>query len=69
VYDVKEYAPNHPGGDEYLLTRLGTDIEEAFEEAEHTKSASRILSDLKVVGTVGAKDESTSSNNDEGSPK
>lgn len=60
VYDVKDYAPNHPGGDEYITSRLGTNIEHDFEEAEHTKSAQKTLADLPIVGTIGG-DESTSS--------
>jgi cytochrome b involved in lipid metabolism len=27
VYDVKEYAPNHPGGDKYITDRLGKNID------------------------------------------
>jgi len=50
VYNVKDYAPNHPGGDHYLLERLGTNIEEDFEDAEHTKSAKNNLKELPVVG-------------------
>jgi 4-hydroxysphinganine ceramide fatty acyl 2-hydroxylase len=61
VYNVKEYAPNHPGGDYYILDRLGKNIEHDFEEAEHTKSARNILADLPVVGTVESDGQSTSS--------
>lgn len=61
VYDVKEYAPEHPGGDHYLLENLGTDIKELFEENEHTKSARNVMADLPVVGTVGGEDKSTDS--------
>ena len=50
VYDVKEYLPEHPGGEDYIANLLGQDIEEAFEEAEHTKSAYRVLGDLPVIG-------------------
>ena len=56
VYDVKEYAPNHPGGEEYLLDRLGTNIEEDFEDAEHTKLARNNLKELPVVGSIGSDD-------------
>ena len=52
VYDVREYAPNHPGGAEYITDRLGKVIDEDFEEAEHTKSAHNVLRQLPVVGTV-----------------
>ena len=37
VYNVKDYLPNHPGGDGEILPYLGMNIEEPFEEAEHTK--------------------------------
>jgi len=43
VYDVKDYMPTHPGGEDYILNELGTHIDEAFEEHEHTKSARNIL--------------------------
>jgi len=52
VYDVSEYAPSHPGGAHYLTDRLGKDIGQDFEDAEHTKSAHNVLKDLPVVGTV-----------------
>lgn len=50
VYDVKEYMPRHPGGEEYLSKNLGKNIDEDFEEAEHTKSARRIFKDLPLIG-------------------
>jgi cytochrome b involved in lipid metabolism len=50
VYDVQEYAPNHPGGDHYIMDRLGRNIEEAFEENEHSKSAKNTLKALPIVG-------------------
>ena len=54
VIDVKEYAPDHPGGEQYLTERLGKDIVEDFEDAEHTRSARNILKDLPVVGHLEA---------------
>lgn len=54
VYNVKEYLPNHPGGDGEILPYLGMNIEEPFEEAEHTKSARKIFKDLPVVGKMCA---------------
>lgn len=50
VYNIKEYAPNHPGGDHYLLDRVGKVIDQDFEEAEHTKSARKTFKDLPLVG-------------------
>ena len=61
VYDVKEYAPHHPGGDHYILDRLGKNIEQDFEEAEHTKSANKVLRDLPVIGSIISDNQSTSS--------
>jgi hypothetical protein len=44
---------------------MGKDIEELFEENEHTKSARKVLADLTIVGTVGQDDKnSTSSQGD-----
>jgi cytochrome b involved in lipid metabolism len=63
VYNVKDYAPNHPGGDHYLLERLGKDITVDFEEAEHTKTARNTFKDLPVVGVVSDDNASTSSQN------
>jgi 4-hydroxysphinganine ceramide fatty acyl 2-hydroxylase len=59
VYDVEEYMPTHPGGQNLLEDEVGTDIEEKFEEAEHTKSARRIFKDLPVVGKMARGDEAT----------
>lgn len=52
VYDVKEYMPDHPGGAEYLENNLGTNIEQEFEDAEHTKAARKTLYKLPVVGVL-----------------
>lgn len=59
VYDVEEYMPTHPGGPDLLEDEIGTNIEEKFEEAEHTKSARNIFKNLPVVGKMSG-DESTS---------
>jgi predicted heme/steroid binding protein len=60
VYDVKEYAPAHPGGDHYITERLGKNIEQDFEEAEHTKSARNVMKDLPIVGTLNSNSDSAS---------
>lgn len=52
VYDVTEYMNEHPGGSDYIEKELGKNIEEPFEEAEHTKSAKKIFKDLPVVGKM-----------------
>ena len=63
VYDVKEYAPEHPGGDHYIMDNLGTNIEDLFEEHEHTKAARKTLLKLPKIGVMadGADDNSSSS--------
>lgn len=53
VYNVKEYAPDHPGGSDYLTDNLGINIEELFEEHEHTKAARKTLYKLPIVGRLG----------------
>ena len=60
VYDVKDYMPDHPGGPEYIEKNLGTNIEQEFEDAEHTKSAKKTLYKLPLVGTVSDKNGSGS---------
>lgn len=60
VYDVKEYMPDHPGGSDYIETNLGKNIEEPFEDAEHTKAAKKTLLKLPVVGVM-----ETDSNSDD----
>lgn len=52
VYDVKDYKDQHPGGPEYLMERLGKNIDEDFYDAEHTKSALRLFKDLPLVGKL-----------------
>lgn len=56
VYDVAEYMPDHPGGSEYIETNLGKNIEEPFEDAEHTKAAKKTLYKLPVVGIMKSKE-------------
>ena len=65
VYNVKDYAPGHPGGDHFLLDRLGKDIKEDFEEAEHTKSALKVMQSLPIAGKIENESASTSSQEDE----
>ena len=50
VYDVKKYMPDHPGGGELIGDHLGKNIEEDFEDAEHTKHAKKLMQALPVVG-------------------
>lgn len=55
VYDVKDYMPEHPGGGDLIAKLLGKNIDEDFEEAEHTKTAKKLFKDLKIVGRLGPK--------------
>lgn len=68
VYDVKEYMPDHPGGGELIEEHLGKNIEEPFEEAEHTKHAAKLLKALPQVGVISeeslSKSEKTKSTSD-----
>jgi cytochrome b involved in lipid metabolism len=59
VYDVSEYMTTHPGGEDLIGNELGTNIEEKFEEAEHTKAARKIFKSLPIVGHLRADDAST----------
>jgi len=52
VYDVKKYMPDHPGGGELIGDHLGKNIEEDFEDAEHTKHAKKLMQALPVVGKI-----------------
>ena len=52
VYDVKAYMPDHPGGGDLIGEHLGKNIEEEFEDAEHTKYAKKLLKEQPQVGTV-----------------
>ena len=54
VYDVKGYMPEHPGGGELIEEHLGKNIEEQFEEAEHTKTALKLLRALPQIGVIDA---------------
>ena len=52
VYDVSEYMDEHPGGADIIEAELGKNIDEPFEEAEHTKSAINVFKDLPIVGKM-----------------
>jgi cytochrome b involved in lipid metabolism len=54
VYDVKNYMPEHPGGGDLIEKLLGMNIDEDFEEAEHTKTAKKLFKDLTVVGKMSS---------------
>jgi hypothetical protein len=44
--------PEHPGGADYIGNLLGKNIDDDFEEAEHTKFARKIFNDLPVRGRM-----------------
>mmetsp|Transcript_12749 Transcript_12749/g.19760 ORF Transcript_12749/g.19760 Transcript_12749/m.19760 type:complete len:89 (+) Transcript_12749:54-320(+) len=50
VYDVKDYFDEHPGGSDLIEELLGQEIDEKFEEAEHTKTARKIFSRFPIIG-------------------
>ena len=52
VYDVDNYIQQHPGGVDKIEEYLGRTIDEAFEEAEHTKAARLIFRDLEKIGVI-----------------
>ena len=51
VYDATEFKATHPGGPKFIEDYIGKDITEQFYEAEHTKIALRLLTQIKI-GTV-----------------
>ena len=66
VFDVKDYMPDHPGGPEYIADKLGTNIEEPFEDAEHTKKAKKILLNLPLVGVIDSSSGTNSTEDEQG---
>lgn len=57
VYDVTDYTNAHPGGASLISDNYGKNIDEAYEEANHSKAARLIFRDLPLVGYIaGAKD-------------
>jgi len=65
VYDVSEYMDQHPGGSELIENELGKNIDEPFEEAEHTKSARNIFKDLPIIGKMKESDTSSTNSSNE----
>lgn len=64
VYHVGEYMSTHPGGESYIEENLGTNIEEMWEEHEHTKSALKVLHALPIVGQIEGSDTGGSTSED-----
>lgn len=65
VYDVGEYVNEHPGGSELIETEYGKNIDESFEEAEHSKSARNIFRDLPIIGKMKESDTSSTNSSNE----
>ncbi|MFH0830935.1 MAG: cytochrome b5-like heme/steroid binding domain-containing protein, partial [Parcubacteria group bacterium] len=59
VYDVTKYAPEHPGGPQWILDWAGKDASEAFKTKsgmglEHSQFALELM-DKYFIGTVADK--------------
>lgn len=65
MYDVAEYIDQHPGGSELIESEYGKNIDEPFEEAEHTKSARNIFRDLPIIGKMKESDTSSTNSSNE----
>ena len=65
VYEVGDYVAEHPGGSELIETEYGKNIDEPFEEAEHTKSARNIFRDLPIIGKMKESDTSSTDSSNE----
>ena len=52
VYDIKDYMDKHPGGSKIIKPSLGKNIEEPFEDQEHSKSALKDLLELPKFGKI-----------------
>ncbi|XP_053616488.1 cytochrome b5-like [Plodia interpunctella] len=48
VYDVTNYANEHPGGVESIVEEAGTDATKAFDQSGHTSDAREIMKKLKI---------------------
>jgi len=57
VYDITQFLPNHPGGEEIVLEHAGLDITEVFRSAsvhQHSSGAFETLKTLKIGGLENA---------------
>lgn len=57
VYDVTEYARDHPGGKDPLLEVAGADATSAYEDVGHSGDAREIMHNYLVGALEGAQDE------------
>jgi cytochrome-b5 reductase len=60
VYNVTEYARDHPGGNDVLLEVAGTDATSAYEDIGHSEDAGEIMHGLLVGVLEGATQETKS---------
>lgn len=51
VYDLTEFAKDHPGGEEILIERSGTDATQDFEDIGHSDQARTIL-EKYIIGEL-----------------
>lgn len=65
MYELGDYVDQHPGGSELITNEYGTNIDEKFEEAEHTKSARNIFRDLPIIGKMKESDTSSTNSSNE----
>jgi len=55
VYDITQFAAEHPGGEEVLFEQAGKDASEAFEDVGHSTDA-RDLMKTYLVGELSEED-------------
>ena len=56
VYDVTEFLPDHPGGDDLILKYAGKDVGEIMKDStehDHSNSAYNMLDEF-IIGRLGA---------------
>ncbi|WFC95339.1 hypothetical protein MBRA1_001986 [Malassezia brasiliensis] len=51
VYDVTKFLPEHPGGEEVLITEAGKDATEPFEDVGHSEDAREDLKKM-LIGVI-----------------
>ena len=59
VYDVTDYIGVHPGGTDKIEPLVGQNIDQAYTEAGHTRSARNVFRDLEKVGVISGANTST----------
>lgn len=53
VYDCTDFLEEHPGGDEILLSEVGKDATEAFDDVGHSEDARQMLVPMYVGDLEG----------------